>query len=109
MAKRKDPRNKGITRIDSGTVHGWNVRGFKNGKTYPKLFSDLKCGGKRKAQKEARQYRDELHEKLAQCPAEVQAVLKDRNQRIWAHDAPDKPDKMPVDAPGIDPARWELK
>ncbi len=66
--KRKDPKNKGITRIDSGSTHGWFVRGYKNGKTYPKLFSDLKCGGKRKAQKEARQYRDELHEKLAQIP-----------------------------------------
>ena len=48
-------------------------------------------------------------EKVAQCPAEVQAVMKDKNQRIWTYQAPDKPDNMPVDAPGIDPARWEWK
>ncbi len=66
--KRKNPRNKGISRIDSGATHGWFVRGYKNGKTYPKLFSDLKCGGKRKAQQAARDFRDELYEKLAQIP-----------------------------------------
>jgi len=66
--KRKDPQNKGISRIDSGSTHGWQVRGHKNGKTYSKLFSDLKCGGKRKAQQAARDFRDELYEKLAQIP-----------------------------------------
>ena len=69
MAKRrKDKRNKGISRIDSGSTHGWFVRGYKNGKTHSKLFSDLKCGGKRKAQIQARMHRDELYEKLAQIP-----------------------------------------
>ncbi len=48
-------------------------------------------------------------EMVARCSADVQDVLKDRSQRIWAHDAPDKPDNMPIDAPGIDPERWELK
>ncbi len=78
--KRKDPRNKGISRIDSVTTHGWFVRGYKNGKTYPKLFSDLKCRGKRKAQKEARQFRDELYEKLVQIPT------KPRGRRIVYRD-----------------------
>ena len=78
--KRKDPRNKGITRIDSGSTHGWFVRGYKNEKVYAKLFSDLKWGGKRKAQKEARQFRDELHEKLAQIPT------KPRGRRIVYRD-----------------------
>jgi len=78
--KRKDPRNKGITRIDSGSTHGWWVRGYKNGKTYSKLFSDRKCGGKRKAQKEARQFRDELYEKLAKIPT------KPRGRRIVYRD-----------------------
>ncbi len=71
MAKRKrkrDTRNKGISRIDSGSTHGWFVRGYKNGKTYSKLFSDLKCGGKRKSQRMARNYRDELYEELEQIP-----------------------------------------
>ena len=82
MAKRKgkDARNKGISRIDSGSTHGWFVRGYKNGKTYPKLFSDMKCGGIRKAQKEARQYRDDLYEKLAQIPT------KPRGRRIVYRD-----------------------
>ncbi len=78
--KRKNPQNKGISRIDSGATHGWFVRGYKNGKIYPKLFSDLKCGGKRNAQKEARQYRDDLYEKLAQIPT------KPRGPRIVYRD-----------------------
>ncbi len=78
--KRKDPRNKGISRLDSGSNHGWFVRGFKNGKTYSKLFSDLKCGGKRKAQQAARDFRDELFVKLAQIPT------KPRGRRIVYRD-----------------------
>ncbi len=48
-------------------------------------------------------------EKVAQCPPEVQALMGDRNQRIWVFDAVDKPDNMPVEAPGINPSRWELE
>ena len=59
---------KGISRIDSGTTHGWFVRGYRNGKTYPKLFSDRKCGSKAKAQKLAKAYRDELNEELEKIP-----------------------------------------
>ena len=70
MAKRRsDRRNKGISGVDSGRTHGWFVRGYKNGKTYAKLFSDRKYGGKRKAQILARQYREELYERLAQIPS----------------------------------------
>ena len=79
--KRKDPKNKGISRVDSGATHGWFVRGYKNGKVYTKLFSDLKWGGKRKAQKEARQYRDKLYENLAQIPTKPKGrriVYRDR-------------------------------
>ncbi len=79
--KRKDPKNKGISRIDSGSTHGWFVRGYKNGKTYSKLFSDMKCGGKRKAQQGARAFRDELYEKLAQIPT------KPRGRRIVYRDS----------------------
>ena len=83
MAKRKrrDKRNKGISRIDSGSTHGWFVRGYKNGKTYSKLFSDLKCGGKRKAQQMARTHRDELYDKLAKIPT------KPRGRRIVYRDS----------------------
>ncbi|MDX2109259.1 MAG: hypothetical protein SFY80_03355 [Verrucomicrobiota bacterium] len=68
MAKRTS-KNKGISRIDSGSTHGWFVRGYRNGKTYSKLYSDYKCGGKRKAYNEASEYRDKLLAELAEIPA----------------------------------------
>lgn len=67
MTKRKTA-NKGISRIDSGSTHGWFVRGYRNGKVYSQLFSDRKCGGKGKAQKLAREYRDELYKELENVP-----------------------------------------
>jgi hypothetical protein len=65
--------NKGISRIDSGSTHGWFVRGYRNGRTYSKLFSDRKCGGKAKAQTLARQYRDELVSELEKIPKKPRA------------------------------------
>ena len=79
--RRKDSKNKGISRIDSGSTHGWFVRGYRNGKTYSRLFSDLKSGGKRKAQQMAREYRDELYAKLAKIPP------KPRGRRIVYRDS----------------------
>ncbi len=66
-------KDKGISRIDSGSTHGWFVRGYRNGKTYSRLFSDLKCGGKRKALAQAREYRDQLHGDLAKIPQKPRA------------------------------------
>src|SRR6056300_886240 len=66
MARSK--ANKGISRIDSGSTHGWFVGGYRNGKTYSKLFSDRKCGGKGKAQKLAKEYRDQLTKELEAIP-----------------------------------------
>lgn len=60
--------NKGISRIDSNSTHGWFVRGYRNGKTYSKLFSDRKCGSKSKAYKLAREYRDQLFQELQAIP-----------------------------------------
>jgi len=40
---------KGISRIDTRDTHGWYVRIYKNGKTYSKLYSDNKYGGKERA------------------------------------------------------------
>lgn len=40
---------KGISRIDSRDTHGWYVRIYKNGKTYSKLYSDNKYGGRDRA------------------------------------------------------------
>ena len=57
--------DKGISRIDSGTTKGWFVRGYRNGKTYAKLFSDRKFGGYDRSLEKAREFRDKLHQKLA--------------------------------------------
>ena len=72
---KKKTVNKGISRIDSGSTHGWFVRGYRNGVTHSKLFSDRKCGGKGKAQKAARQYRDELYAKLEAIPKKKKKKL----------------------------------
>lgn len=78
---KRNKKDKGISRIDSGSTHGWFVRGYRNGKTYSKLFSDRKCGGKRKAQQQAREYRTELYDELEQIP------LKPRGRRIVYRDS----------------------
>lgn len=57
--------NKGISRIESGSTHGYFVRAYHSSKTYSKLFSDRKCGGKEEALKQASVYRDELTAALA--------------------------------------------
>lgn len=62
------PRSKGIIRIDSDSTHGWQVRVYKHGKTYSRLFSDRKSGGKEKAYKAAVAYRKELQEEIAALP-----------------------------------------
>ena len=72
---------KGISRIDSGSTHGWFVRGYRNGKTYSKLFSDKKLGGKDEALESAVEYRDQLLTDLEQIPA------KPRNRRIVYRDS----------------------
>ena len=79
MARKK--ANKGISRIDSGSTHGWFVRGYRNGKTYSKLFSDRKCGGKGKAQRMAREYRDQLIQELSEIPK------KKRQRRVVVSDS----------------------
>jgi hypothetical protein len=74
MARKKtNTQNKGISRIDSGSTHGWFVRGYRNGKTYSRLFSDLKCGGRKKAQEMARGYRDQLLQELEDIPKRPRA------------------------------------
>ena len=79
MARSK--AKKGISRIDSGSTHGWFVRGYRNGKTYSKLFSDRKCGSMNKALKQAKLYRDELNEELLAIPK------KPRERRIVISDS----------------------
>jgi hypothetical protein len=81
MVKRDTVQEKGISRIDSGSTHGWFVRGYRNGKTYSRLFSDLKNGGKAAALVEAQSYRDKLKANLEEIPA------KPRARRIVISDA----------------------
>jgi len=73
-------KEKGISRIDSETTHGWFVRGYRNGKTYSRLFSDRKCGGREEALGEARAFRERLQRKLEEMPQARRArrvVLRD--------------------------------
>jgi hypothetical protein len=52
-------KHKNISRIDSKNTHGWYVRIYLNGGVFAsKLFSDRICGGKDKALKNAKMYRD---------------------------------------------------
>ena len=63
------PRSKGIIRIDSDSTHGWQVRVYRHGRTYSRLFSDRKMGGKEEAYQAALAYRSELEEEVDQIPA----------------------------------------
>lgn len=80
----KQDKEKGISRIDSGSTHGWFVRGYKNGKTYSKLFSDKKSGGKEMALRMAREHRDSLMERLDSIPN------RERKRRVVFRDARNK-------------------
>lgn len=62
------PRAKGVIRIDSDSTHGWQVRVYRHGKTYSKLFSDRKHGGREEAFEAAVAYRKELEAEVAALP-----------------------------------------
>lgn len=66
MSKNKE---RGISRIDSGYTRGWLVRGYKNGRTHSRLFSDGKYGGRIMAWEAALVYRDELLAYLSRMPS----------------------------------------
>jgi hypothetical protein len=72
---------KGISRIDSGSTHGWFVRAYKNGKTYSRLFSDGKWKGRDEALAAAREYREKLNARLEQVP------VKPRSRRVVFRDS----------------------
>lgn len=70
MSRSKKPKNmKGISRIDSKGTHGWYVRVYNNGKTYSKLYSDNKYGGKDRALKFARKARQDAVDRLRKDPS----------------------------------------
>ena len=56
----KPKLNRNISRIDSGSTHGYQVRFMRRGYSFDQLFSDSIFGGKRKALHAAREFRDEL-------------------------------------------------
>ena len=68
-AKKNSKKMKGISRIDSKGTHGWYVRVYTNGKTYSKLYSDNKYGGKERALKFAQKARQDAVNRLKNDPA----------------------------------------
>jgi hypothetical protein len=61
----KQPDNRYITRMDYAKTHGWWVRvGATTPTPMSKLFSDGKCGGKRKALDAARRFRNAAEKKV---------------------------------------------
>lgn len=44
---------------------------------------------------------------VAKLSPEIQAVMGDRNQRIWDFHGANKPANMKTEAPGMNPSRWE--
>ena len=89
MAK-KDKTLRGISRIDSKSTHGWFVRAYRNGKTYCKLFSDRKHGGKPNALEAAKLYHNILREKLQEIPKES------KTQRVVVSDSRNKTGEIGV-------------
>jgi len=75
---RKKKKVNGISRIDSGSTHGWFVRAYRNCRTHSKFFSDRKYGGKNKALALAKICRDELVERLG--PRSSRRVFKKANK-----------------------------
>jgi hypothetical protein len=65
------PDMKGISRIDSGSTHGWFVRAYKNGRTFSKLFSDGKWNNRDEALAAAREYRATLNVRLEKIPTKL--------------------------------------
>lgn len=47
-------------------------------------------------------------EELSRVSPAVQAVMGDRNTRIWNYDGANMPDDLKNEAPGINPSRWDL-
>lgn len=72
--------NRNITRIDTGSTHGFEVRFMRRGYVFEKLFSDAVYGGKRKALAAAREYRDELEAEYPHYSRkEVARIKSERN------------------------------
>ena len=76
------PRAKGVIRIDSDSTHGWQVRVYRHGRTFSRLFSDRKHGTRDRAFSEARKFRRTLEEEVAALPSLAPArrlIQRNRN------------------------------
>ncbi len=78
---KKETTPKGISRIDSGSTHGWYVRVYRNGKTYSKLYSDNKYGGKEKALKYAEKAREMAQESIEKIPKKYTKRMVTKTKR----------------------------
>ena len=58
--KKKTKPNRNISRVDTGSTHGYQVRFMRKGYVTEQFFSDSIYGGKRNALAAARVLRDEL-------------------------------------------------
>jgi hypothetical protein len=83
VARKRNPEMKGISRIDAKGTHGWYVRIYKNGKTYSKLYSDNKYGGKDRALNFAKKARQIALDTLKSIP-------DDESRRLVTHDKRNK-------------------
>ena len=75
---------KGISRIDSGSTHGWFVRAYRNKKTYSKFFSDSKFGNKEKALEEAFKKREVFKNQISKIkkrPSKSRIVSSDSRNK----------------------------
>ena len=66
------------------------MRGYRNGKTYTKLFSDRKNGGKEAALEAAHNYRQKLLEELDKIPQ------KERERRVVSKDSRNRTGELGV-------------
>ena len=76
------PRAKGIIRIDSDSTHGWQVRVYRHGKTFSRLFSDRKHTSRDAAFEAASGYREALAGEVAalpDVPAQRRLIRRNRN------------------------------
>ena len=80
MASPKINKNRNITRLETST-RGYQVRICRGRKYYSKLFSDTVFGGKAKALKAAREYRDALIEEQAGREITRKQLAKRKNPR----------------------------
>ncbi len=83
MSGKRKGDMKGISRIDSKGTHGWYVRVYKNGKTYSKLYSDNKYGGRDRALKIARKARKVAVQAMKSVPTKRvrRLVTSDRRNK----------------------------